>query len=120
MTPSDPSELISDTRASSPQGRALSFPGSAAHTRGQEMLLSDFVERRHLRLAVYSHDTMGIGHLRRNLLITQALMDGLRPALERSVASGRPAVLHVDVDPVDHLWAPGLDVFKAMHLEPGA
>jgi hypothetical protein len=22
------------------------------------------------------------------------------------------------VDPVAHLWAPGLDVFKAMHLEP--
>jgi len=42
----------------------------------------------------------------------------LRPALERSVASGRPAVIHVDVDPVEHLWAPGLDVFKAMHLEP--
>jgi len=26
----------------------------------------------------------------------------------------------VDVDPVAHLWAPGLDVFKKMHLEPGA
>ncbi len=39
-------------------------------------------------------------------------------ALERAVASGKPAVLHVDVDPVDHLWSPGLDVFKAMHLEP--
>jgi acetolactate synthase-1/2/3 large subunit len=41
-------------------------------------------------------------------------------ALERAVASGRPAVLHVDVDPVDHMWVPGLDVFKAMHLEPEA
>lgn len=44
----------------------------------------------------------------------------LRTALERCVASGRPAVVHVDVDPVSHLWAPGLDVFKKMHLEPGA
>jgi len=43
----------------------------------------------------------------------------LRPALERCVASGRAAVVHVDVDPVAHLWAPGLDVFKQMHLEPG-
>ncbi len=43
----------------------------------------------------------------------------LRPALERCVASGGPAVIHVDVDPVAHLWAPGLDVFKKMHLEPG-
>jgi acetolactate synthase-1/2/3 large subunit len=41
-------------------------------------------------------------------------------ALERAVASGKPAVLHVDVDPVDHMWVPGLDVFKAMHLEPEA
>ena len=43
----------------------------------------------------------------------------LRPALERCVASESPAVVHVDVDPVAHLWAPGLDVFKKMHLEPG-
>ncbi len=44
----------------------------------------------------------------------------LRPALERSLASGKPAVIHVDIDPVEHMWAPGLDVFKAMHLEPEA
>jgi acetolactate synthase-1/2/3 large subunit len=44
----------------------------------------------------------------------------LRPALERCVASGLPSVVHVDVDPVAHMWAPGLDVFKKMHLEPGA
>jgi acetolactate synthase I/II/III large subunit len=43
----------------------------------------------------------------------------LRPAIERSLASGRAAVIHVDVDPVDHMWAPGLDIFKAMHQEPG-
>jgi acetolactate synthase-1/2/3 large subunit len=44
----------------------------------------------------------------------------LRAALERCVASGRCAVIHVDVDPVEHMWAPGLDVFRAMHLEPGS
>jgi len=43
----------------------------------------------------------------------------LAPAIERSLASGRCAVIHVDVDPVDHMWAPGLDIFKAMHQEPG-
>jgi acetolactate synthase-1/2/3 large subunit len=42
----------------------------------------------------------------------------LEGALERSVASGRCAVIHVDVDPVVHMWAPGLPVFKAMHEEP--
>jgi len=44
--------------------------------------------------------------------------DQLRPALERSVASGKPAVIHVDVDPVKHMWAPNLMTFKKMHQEP--
>jgi acetolactate synthase-1/2/3 large subunit len=42
----------------------------------------------------------------------------LRPALERALACGGPAVIHVDVDPVKHMWAPGLMHFKDMHLEP--
>ena len=42
----------------------------------------------------------------------------LKPAIERAIASGGPAVIHVDVDPVKHMWAPGLMHFKDMHLEP--
>ena len=42
----------------------------------------------------------------------------LRPALERALASGGCAVVHVDVDPVKHMWAPGLLHFKKMHEEP--
>lgn len=42
----------------------------------------------------------------------------LRSALERALASGRCAVIHVDVDPVKHMWAPGLMHFKDMHKEP--
>ena len=42
----------------------------------------------------------------------------LRPALERCAASGKPAVIHVDVDPVKHMWAPNLMTFKKMHQEP--
>jgi acetolactate synthase-1/2/3 large subunit len=42
----------------------------------------------------------------------------LKPALERALATGGPAVIHVDVDPVKHMWAPGLMHFKDMHLEP--
>lgn len=42
----------------------------------------------------------------------------LKPALERALASGRCAVVHVDVDPVKHMWAPGLMHFKKMHEEP--
>ncbi|OIP42092.1 MAG: thiamine pyrophosphate-binding protein [Deltaproteobacteria bacterium CG2_30_63_29] len=44
--------------------------------------------------------------------------DDLQGALERSIASGLPAVIHVDVDPGMHLFAPGLQEFKAMHQEP--
>ena len=42
----------------------------------------------------------------------------LGPALERSLAAGKCAVIHVDVDPVKHMWAPGLLHFKKMHEEP--
>jgi len=42
----------------------------------------------------------------------------LQAAIERSIASGGPAVIHVDVDPVKHMWAPGLMHFKDMHQEP--
>ena len=45
--------------------------------------------------------------------------EGLRKALKDAVASGGPAVVHVDIDPVTHMWAPKLRVFKDMHAEPG-
>jgi acetolactate synthase-1/2/3 large subunit len=45
-------------------------------------------------------------------------IDDLAGALERAIASENCAVIHVDVDPVVHMWAPNLDVFKAMHQEP--
>ena len=45
--------------------------------------------------------------------------DELAPALQRCMDSGSPAVVHVDVDDVEHLWAPGLRTFKKMHQEPG-
>jgi acetolactate synthase-1/2/3 large subunit len=43
---------------------------------------------------------------------------GLEEALRRCVDSGKPSVVHVDVDPNMHLFAPGLQEFKAMHQEP--
>jgi acetolactate synthase-1/2/3 large subunit len=42
----------------------------------------------------------------------------LEPALRRCLAAGRCAVVHVDVDPTAHLFAPGLQYFKDMHQEP--
>jgi acetolactate synthase-1/2/3 large subunit len=42
----------------------------------------------------------------------------LRGALERARDAGRAAVVQVEVDNVEHLWAPGLQAFKKMHQEP--
>lgn len=39
-------------------------------------------------------------------------------AVERALKVGGPALIHVDVNPTIHLWAPGLIHFKAMHAEP--
>jgi len=44
--------------------------------------------------------------------------DDLRAALLRAIASKRPAVIHIDVDPQAHKFAPNLMVFKEMHQEP--
>lgn len=42
----------------------------------------------------------------------------LKPALERALITGKCAVIHAEVDPVKHMWAPGLKYFKDMHAEP--
>jgi acetolactate synthase-1/2/3 large subunit len=42
----------------------------------------------------------------------------LRVALSQALDSGGCGVIHVDVDPVKHMWAPGLIHFKKMHEEP--
>jgi acetolactate synthase I/II/III large subunit len=44
--------------------------------------------------------------------------EDLEPAIRRCLEAGRCAVIHVDVDPVAHLWAPALKHFKDMHQEP--
>ena len=42
----------------------------------------------------------------------------LEPAIRRCLEAGRCSVIHVDVDPVAHMWAPALKHFKDMHQEP--
>lgn len=42
----------------------------------------------------------------------------LREAIGRALAHAGPTVIHVDVNPTTHMWAPGLIHFKAMHQEP--
>lgn len=47
-----------------------------------------------------------------------ATPEQLKQALARSAESGLCSVIHVDVDPVKHMWAPSLKAFKEMHQEP--
>jgi len=42
----------------------------------------------------------------------------LRPAIQRAIEARTCAVVHVEVDPVKHMWAPSLLEFKKMHQEP--
>ncbi|MCC6621304.1 MAG: thiamine pyrophosphate-binding protein [Deltaproteobacteria bacterium] len=42
----------------------------------------------------------------------------LAGAIRRCLAAGKPSVVHVDVDPTKHMWAPDLKTFKDMHQEP--
>jgi acetolactate synthase-1/2/3 large subunit len=42
----------------------------------------------------------------------------LKEAIGNALQSGTAAVIHIDVDPVKHLWAPNLMTFKKMHQEP--
>ena len=42
----------------------------------------------------------------------------LRGAIQRALECGGPALVHVDVNPTVHMWAPGLIHFKSMHEEP--
>ena len=39
-------------------------------------------------------------------------------AIRAAIDSGRCSVIHVDVDPVKHMWAPNLRDFKDLHAEP--
>jgi len=39
-------------------------------------------------------------------------------AIQAALGSGRCSVIHIDVNPVKHMWAPNLKEFKDLHAEP--
>ena len=43
---------------------------------------------------------------------------GLESAILAARDSGRCSVIHIDVNPVKHMWAPNLKDFKDLHAEP--
>jgi len=63
--------------------------------------------RRH-RVALYSHDTMGLGHMRRNLLLAQALQHSPLQAVVLMIAGAREASLVTGAAGVDCVALPSL------------
>lgn len=64
--------------------------------------------RRKWRVALYSHDTMGIGHMRRNLLIAQELMGSSRLSSSLLIAGARQAAVFDMPVGVDCVTLPSL------------
>jgi acetolactate synthase-1/2/3 large subunit len=77
-------------------------------------------------LPAEQHINTDLGEIRWDLLAESmgahgeraARPEELRGALERCRNAGRCAVVHVDVDPKAHKFAPNLLTFKEMHAEP--
>ena len=63
--------------------------------------------RRPLRVALYSHDAMGVGHVRRNLLIAQSLNESLQ-ASALLICGVHEAGLFPSGDGIDCLTLPAL------------
>jgi predicted glycosyltransferase len=73
--------------------------------------------RRKLRIALYSHDTMGFGHIRRNLLIAQSLVDSsLQPTI-LLIAGAREACAFTMPPSVDCLTLPSLEKDEDGHYQ---
>ncbi|MGH8671831.1 MAG: glycosyltransferase family protein [Burkholderiales bacterium] len=64
------------------------------------------------RIALYSHDTMGLGHMRRNLLIAQALMASQIDPIVLLVAGARQAGVYWLPQGVDCLSLPSLQQLR--------
>jgi predicted glycosyltransferase len=60
------------------------------------------------RVALYSHDTMGLGHMRRNMLLAQALRDSPLNAISLIIAGAREAASFTMPAGVDCLTLPAL------------
>ena len=74
------------------------------------------------RVALYSHDTMGLGHMRRNLLLAQALQHSPVQAVVLMIAGAREASLvtattGVDCVALPSLWKDGAGEYRPRHLD---
>lgn len=92
----------------------------------QQFMLRPFKTMLFKKLGEHETIKTDLGEIRFDLLAQSMGAHGervssageFRAALQRALDSGGAAVIHVDVDPVKHMWAPGLIHFKKMHEEP--
>ena len=70
------------------------------------------------RVALYSHDTMGLGHMRRNLLLAQALKRSPLRAVVLMIAGAREATLLTSAAGVDCVALPSLRKDGDGHYHP--
>ena len=73
---------------------------------------------RRCRVAFYSHDTMGLGHMRRNLLLAQALRHSSLHAQALMVAGAREATLVTTAGGIDCVALPALLKDSEGHYHP--
>ena len=86
-------------------------PPSSAHCRvaGRAMLRRTPSVENRLRVALYSHDTMGLGHLRRNMLIAQVLASGPIAATNLLITGAHEANFFHLPERVDCLTLPRIE-----------
>ena len=80
------------------------------------------IKSRRYRVAFYSHDTMGLGHMRRNLLLAQALQHSPLKAVVLMIAGAREASLvtraaGVDCVALPSLWKDLGGQYRPRHLD---
>ncbi len=78
------------------------------HLKPEENINTDFIEIDFAKLA----ESMGAKGVR----ISNE--NEIEPKLKECLGYPFCSVIHLDVDPIKHMWAPGLLHFKKMHLEP--
>ncbi len=65
-----------------------------------------------LRIVLYSHDTMGIGHMRRNLLIAQKIKRKFKKVSILVIAGAKEAAMFAQANEIDCLTLPAFEKRK--------
>src|SRR3954462_6736396 len=108
--PCRPARLPPTFSSAIPPEQHLANPHGACHTpaAGQRRRLCLIDRRDHKRILIYSHDTFGLGHLRRCRAIAHSLVDA-DPSLSVLILSGSPIIGSFDFrSRVDFVRIPGV------------